>query len=364
MKSITVTTHNSINYGAALQAYALHRAQKQMKIDNKLLKIDNKEMLFQTVSFPVNRTMLINMYLNLMTLIHLQKRLRLINNFQSFVSENIGETRLYQSIRDIEENLPEADFFITGSDQVFGLRGEYDNIRTLSFLPTGKLAFSYAASLGEYDWTDEEKSIFADRLEKFAFISVREKYAKEYIESFSHAECQVHIDPVFLLNQEEWKQVAHMPYIDEAYILVYPLVSNELTQEAIDQIKSETGYKVVSVSASPLKRVKADIYISDAGPAEFLGLIANAAAVITTSFHGTALSIIFEKPFYTLIKNYKSQRMTDLLEMLGLSDRIYSGKNTNPLSIDFSKARDVIAKEKERSFAYLKSIVDYTAENK
>ena len=139
--------------------------------------------------------------------------------------------------------------------------------------------------------------------------------------------------------------------------MCYPLIGNKDTQKVIDELKRLTGFKTVCVQTFPVKRVKADAYFFDAGPKEFLGLFKYANYVVTTSFHGTAFSLIFEKPFYTLIKNYKSQRMTDLLEMVGLSDRIYS-KDTiiGSEQIDFDECRNVLKHERQRGISYLEHI--------
>ncbi len=58
-------------------------------------------------------------------------------------------------------------------------------------------------------------------------------------------------------------------------------------------------------------------------PEEFLGYIQNAECIVTTSFHGVAFSIVFRKPFYFISTGNKAEnRITSLLEQLGLSDRI------------------------------------------
>ena len=58
-------------------------------------------------------------------------------------------------------------------------------------------------------------------------------------------------------------------------------------------------------------------------PSEFISLIHNSQCVITTSFHGTAFSIINEVPFYTLYLNDGADgRSKELLNKLGLTERM------------------------------------------
>lgn len=360
MRSITVTTHRAVNYGAVLQSYSLNTVQRRLGVDNRLLDTTHKKTLYAPVGKTFSKIGMVNLITNIFYFVHQKRMNQCIKRFNTFISENIATTREYSDINEIRQNPPLADFYINGSDQVFGLRGEYDQERMLQFGLEDTPRYSYAASLGEYDWNEEEKQRFADMLRGFSMISVREKYAKEYIEGFAHdVHCEVHMDPVFLLTQDEWKSVAIPRFVEEDYILCYPLIGNEDTQKALDRLKEKTGLKTVCIQIFPIKRVKADEYIFDAGPAEFLSLFANASHVVTTSFHGTAFSLIFEKPFYTMIKNYKSQRMTDLLEMVGLSDRIYSSNiKVSDEPIDFSGCREVISTERERGYDYIRRVIE------
>lgn len=354
MKTITVTTLRSINYGAVLQAYALHRFLSKLKIDNQLLDYARKTSIYSPLTIGFRKIFLIQLVQNVMTFFNRKAVKQMYTRFDSFISTNLSVTKHFDSYDELLCTDFDTDAFITGSDQVFGLRGAYDKIRTLQFVSSRIPCYSYAASLGEYDWNSDEKVRFSNILKGYEAVSVREIYAKQYLESFIPIECKVHIDPVFLLTKEEWVTVGSKSYTKKfgKYILCYPLVGNHSTQELIDKLKKQTGYNIVCVLNRPIKSIKADFYCFDAGPAELISLILNSEVVVTTSFHGTALSILFERPFYTLIKEYKSQRMTDLLKMMNLSNRIYSGQELT-LDINFLTARERIAIERQKSTDYL-----------
>ena len=69
------------------------------------------------------------------------------------------------------------------------------------------------------------------------------------------------------------------------------------------------------------------VLIKDAGPREWLGLIANADLVLTDSFHGTVFSILLSSHnFYSYIAptNKRGARITDLLDTFELSDHLLS----------------------------------------
>lgn len=64
-------------------------------------------------------------------------------------------------------------------------------------------------------------------------------------------------------------------------------------------------------------------YLQTVSPTEFLGYIMYADYVLTTSFHGTALSVVFERQFLTLsINKQVDDRASNLLKNFCLSERL------------------------------------------
>ena len=66
------------------------------------------------------------------------------------------------------------------------------------------------------------------------------------------------------------------------------------------------------------------VTVIDAGPKEFLYLIKNATYVVTSSFHGTALSCIYQKDLSVVIPDEKGSRVIAIADMFHLKDRVYS----------------------------------------
>jgi len=98
----------------------------------------------------------------------------------------------------------------------------------------------------------------------------------------------------------------------------------------------------------------------DVGPSEFLGLFKNASLILTSSFHGTAFSINYNKPFYSIIRKVHpgNSRIISILDNLGLKSRLlfvgddFSGKENVP--VDFSEANIALEKEREKSLTFLR----------
>ena len=227
----------------------------------------------------------------------------------------------------------------------------------LTFVPNGGKKISYATSIGITDLTDEEKRKFKDWLSSYDAISVREFQAKKLLESFitDHVICQVP-DPTFLLDVEDWKRLAVNPNIKGKYILLFTLQWSPVLVEYCKRLNAESGLQlVVLTQIQPQYTDGGYIPVTDAGPKEFIGYIANAEMVITNSFHCTVFSIITgANNFYTYIapSNNLGSRITDLLDIFSLDNHLLSSDlsaNYTELAsrtINHSQIRQTIEKEK------------------
>ena len=106
---------------------------------------------------------------------------------------------------------------------------------------------------------------------------------------------------------------------DGRYILVYMMEKNEELIALANKISKETGLPIAQRSYEKIFDNETEL-LYEHDPAEFLSVIENAEFVLTNSFHGTALSAIFEKPFLSMLHSTTGLRVTDLLKKLGLED--------------------------------------------
>ena len=98
----------------------------------------------------------------------------------------------------------------------------------------------------------------------------------------------------------------------------------------------------------------------DCNPFQVIAYFQHADCVITDTFHGTILSVITHRQFASVVRSAgygNSEKMTDLLGRLGLSDRIVDdldivGNKLDEL-IDYEKVDEVIKTERNRSYGYL-----------
>ena len=100
----------------------------------------------------------------------------------------------------------------------------------------------------------------------------------------------------------------------------------------------------------------------DTGPIEFLNLVKNAELVLSSSFHGTIFSILFNRPFFA-IRGNKDFRIQTLLKKMKLEDRTIDEndieeKCKEAYMIDFKEAEKLLEIEREKATKYLKKALE------
>ncbi len=103
-------------------------------------------------------------------------------------------------------------------------------------------------------------------------------------------------------------------------------------------------------------------FLNAASVGEFLSLIAHADYVVTSSFHGTAFSIIFQRNFMSAFPHPEyAERVNSLLSIIGIRDRLispdeYSCKAAQLLTpIDYSQVTPHLEAFRESSREWLRN---------
>ena len=255
----------------------------------------------------------------------------------------------------MSENPPEADLYITGSDQVWNPL-KIDDAYFLRFVPEHGIRASYAASMGISYIPEGSEQLFREYVEDMDYVSVRESTAKNLIEKYTYAQANVHIDPVLLLTQEHWKKIG--------FILCYILYRPQWLNQWLKKLHKATGMDIVAVTTDAYRNLYYNRVIRDAGPLDLLGLIRDAQFVVSSSFHGVALSIAMRKPFYAVVNPNAPSRIGDLLHSLQLNDRVIDETDKASIrDIDYTLAEKLLEELKGEAFKYLKFLL-YQAEKK
>ena len=286
--------------------------------------------------------------------------------FEDFMKKYLNLTKEYNSLEELSEEQFNYDYYLSGSDQLWNLRAkDFDWSYYLEFVKKGK-RISYAASFGPLgqSWNEEQMKRVKEDLLKYDFISVRERGSFDNVQKLTGREAEINVDPTMLLSKNDWDKIIPKERIEKKdYILLYDLGSADETRKLALKVSKILKLPVVITKYMGIKHhfSKFEKHY-DCGTLEFLNLIKNAKLILSSSFHGTVFSIIFNKPFYA-INGLKDYRINTLLEKMDLKERTIELNNIevkcrNAFSIDFKSANVLLKEEQNKSEQYLKKALD------
>lgn len=326
--------HRVINYGSILQAYALQKKVNQLGYDSEIIDYlypPKKKISYWKQAIMYLYRLGVDIFFG--GVLRRKKK-----RFDSFYKNNLVVSPKIYSKQIITEEPPVYDIYMSGSDQVWNPNYIKDDTSfLLSFVPKGKKRVSYASSFAINEIPQEYSLLYKKELNKYHTISVRENTGINIVRKLTGCDAQVVCDPTLLLTRKEWDELANQSElkIKEKYILVYVLsyMFNPYPEiyNIVDNVQKELGnIKVIYLTGK-----KEDMFrpnsrlIKDAGPNEFVYLFKNATFVITTSFHGTAFSLIYGKPVYGVVKSEltKDGRIPSLLSKVQCEKSIISYKS-------------------------------------
>ena len=360
MKIATITCHDVYNYGASLQAYALQHYLES--IGHNCQIIDYKpDYLSKHFKLTIGSEKFGRMGLNwAYVLAKLPNRLLALPRkraFDAFTRTYLKlSTQRYTSNDELKTNLPDADLFIAGSDQIWNttFNNGTDPSFYLDFVPGSKYKVSYAASFATDFLRKGSEAFVAAKLANLDEISVREASGCTLARTMGFEAVQA-VDPVFLLEKKHWLGLSESSAVrvnaSIPYLLVYDFQESDAIKTLAIRIASQRKLAIYSISPSKLNYANKNFI--NIGPSDFLKLIKNARCVLSNSFHGTAFSIIFENDFFVVNReDGLNTRMRDFLSHLCLSDRMISVESSDDILksyIDYSDVQKIIINDTDKS---------------
>lgn len=376
MKKIgIITILNVNNYGAELQAFALHHKLKLMGYDNEVINYlyyKNPNYITESKSAPLIKAPKINKLKDFV--------IKWIDKYSRFTNPEIAKVRkerfdnfhgkltalspVYNSYSALYNAELPYETVIVGSDQVWNPNnGTNLDPYFLTFAKNGMKKISFASSFGVGKINSEHHSVYKKWLNNIDHIATREADGVKIIKEIADRDATHVVDPTLLLTKKEWESIL-VPYeSSEPYILLFIFKESKYVTDFAYHLQKQTGYKIIRVCKNEMRVENDDkiLNIRDFGPLEFLGLYQSASIVLTTSFHGTVFSLIFEKPFYTITPSSKNNnsRQQGLLNLMEQPERLINEGDNFPdvsnLEIEFTGVRQIIEKERNKSVEFLQN---------
>lgn len=336
-----LTFHRAVNYGAALQAYALQKTIIQLGYECEVIDYVTAE---HEKRYDISN-------INPLEKIWYPKYNEMRHKkFQEFVESKLctsGSTLHLK--KEVEKVIGNYDIVIVGSDQIWNPDCIRKNIATdIYFLNLNNVNYkiAYAPSIGDNSTKQLKK--YLEFIKDFDYIWMREQTVADELSLELGREINSILDPVFLLNKEEWFQLARKKYTGKPYLFYYEVREDDYSFQIAYEIAKREKLKIVTIGYHQRFFGKDVINCCDAGPIDFLNIIRNATMVVTTSFHGSALALIMEKPLLAIKQKEKDYRLIDVLKLFGMESQ-YIDKHVDVDSVECKRVSDdTVHKERRK----------------
>ncbi len=361
MKIGIVTMHDALNAGAILQAYALQTCLEGMGHQIEFIDIERQYKFNWRNYIAKSPQAMWHKWIDSYNL-EFYRRDRDWNKC-------LHKSKVhYRTYKQLQENPPEYDAYIVGSDQVWNFLRELSPLHLLDFVPKDKKRISYAASMGQCNIPKHLHSELKRHLTKFHAISLREDSGVDFVNRLMEANvaCKT-IDPTLLIDQQYYDKICETPTMQKPFVVSYILSQldqqqcHNLTEWAKQQHKLFINLRNPStcIRIPNIRNVVVTPYL-------WLGYIKKSDFVISGSFHATVFSLIYHKPFFVMLpKELKVEggnvRINSLLEPLGLQHRILYDDDVSTMNsvanqgIDWTAVDTYLSEQRELSINYLQS---------
>lgn len=331
MKIGILTLHDSPNYGAVLQAYAMRahlaaRGHEAFVIDRRR---DSGNAPLRTPPPERDHVRLLGL-LKADAQNGAREHARRCARTLAFERNRIGMSPYhFHAWKDAPPELG-LDLVLVGSDQVWNANNHDPTDYLLKDVPGNPPGIAYAASIGMPEFPADKLAAYRDGFARFAAIGVREREAAEMVRSLGFAAEHV-VDPVLLAGRDVWKPVlatgadaAGETPRTFAYFLAED-VSALLPQLA--EHAAKTGRRVDLFVDWFVRRAPRGIggwmknrkfwktwrargvdFRLEAGPEEFVRSIVTADAVVSNSYHALMFSLVFGREVRIVLPTHPVRR--------------------------------------------------------
>lgn len=360
MKIGILTYHRSPNYGALWQAYSLRTFLSDQGYDVSVIDY-----------WPdYHKRMYERKFVGKSTLKRLSLKSKLYSIYNSLCLCFLNYLRLSRTNAFSKKYMHlttshHVDVCVYGSDQIWRKQHQVD---CESFNPIyfgsddidATKRISYAASMGDIEIESElDKEFIASSLDGFDAISVRETDLQRALSAYTNKQIEIVSDPVFLLTETQWNRILPTKRIHKGkYIFLYNLEDDEIATQIALCLSKEYNFPIMEVKGYVQDKRNPYNKTQTATPIAFLSLLHDAEYVVTSAFHGVALSLCFNKQFYYAAPNELVGRAMSLLKVVGLeSRRIVSMSDFKDYNIDYYQVNPLLEACRTQSQNWLLSSI-------
>ena len=350
------------NYGAMLHSWAFQQFLKRLDIVEytEIIDYTMPRLEKQDLEHPIITAV---KGLHVRSMIHYIKNYEIYKKrfwkFQKFIENNLvkSEKKYIQST--LAKEKLDYDCVICESDVIWspGFSGGHFDKSFFLALDSMKMMkkVAYAPSMANGDLNVEQEKELRELLEHLDYISCRESYEKAILERYTKKPITHVLDPVMLLNAEDYDAICEKRIIDMPYMVLYlPVDDNIEMRKCAERYAKNRGLQILEISTKLEDYSKGNTHcIGDAGIEQFLSAIRYADMVFTNSFHAVCFSIIFNVQFYGFSRAFMG-KVRDVCEVFGLGDRFFEDdKFRESININYEEINRKWKELKEKSIKWL-----------
>ncbi|MBR1703777.1 MAG: polysaccharide pyruvyl transferase family protein [Clostridia bacterium] len=276
------------------------------------------------------------------------------DKFKEFVDTHYVQTDKCYTPKLLDEEDPGFDCYLCVTDIIWKdnpVNGFDKGFTLASKCMDGKKKIAYTASRGAHKYHPEREQGLLEWVADFDFISVRESSFKEYLDELLGKEVPVLCDPIFLMGQDFYEDLAKEPDYkpEKDFAVIYLAMNrNDRLVKLASDYAARNGLELIELSEYPedadLPEGTHHKVIYDIGPDEWLWYLLHSTINFTNSFHACCLSMICRQDFISGFRG--GDKVDHVLNMFDLSHRKVHSDNVEDLEgiapIDFDAVQEKI----------------------
>ncbi len=344
-----LTLHDSTNYGANLQTYALYKVIQSLGHD--VVLIDRRRSpQGLAIGYPFSSEPLPMRMRRLLGLTGvLQEKIHALNTYLFQRGSMRISSYHFHDWKDVPKDMG-IDLMVVGSDQIWNKRINDPLDYMPARFPKELMSITYAASMGMPEIPQELMEAFKTWIPKFRAVSVREPNLQAVLARIGIE--SVHVaDPVVLFGVDEWRKFVGNVAVEKDRVFVYAFWGDVLglkkgicrwAKGRVDFFPCRYFARIPSFRhpKSILSNVlhwirllrvgKVRVRLM-AGPKAYMHSLIRSEAVITNSFHGFVLGVMLDKNVRYVVPRAENKFHSDMLDrIMGYADKFVSGPLLQP----------------------------------
>ncbi len=293
-----------------------------------------------------------------------------------FARKHYDVSKAYH-VGEISELNELCDTFLLGSDQLwkYGVTKVFGHSYFLDFVQKGKNKVAYATSFGAErflaPWSFSWKALSCMR--RMNYVSVREETNVNMCRKLFGIEAVHTLDPILLCDRGRLAEIAQESTREQkkGYIAAYVLDPTPEKKQALLWLAEKLGKDIVVMldgwphlfKKNKEKMGLPQYTVTELTVNDWIFYMENSDFVLTDSFHGTCVALLYEKQFYAISNPGRgASRFESLTKEFGLTENYVHDpqeimQRDLPKQLDYERINKILEDKRRDSMEWLRKAI-------